>query len=286
MRFGTILPIPQLVWGFLLKQDGVISNMMDNTKMDGANMRSVLLTVIGEGDGPGTLQSRSVLNTAANRLQILEDRQAQQCLMTFFHDLFRTGHLAWGYDVTNAGPPFFHITEQGRKALEHLSRDPMNPDGYLAYLSKQCNLGPIPLSYITEAVSTYNADCIKAAAVMVGCAAEAITIELRGKLVAKLTALSAAVPAKLSGWKVSEVLTSIGCVLDSKKSAMPQLLKESYEAFWLAFTGQIRLARNDAGHPKSIAPVTHETVHGSLLIFPEYAKLAGELGTWVTKEMN
>jgi hypothetical protein len=59
-------------------------------------------------------------------------------------------------------------------------------------------------------------------------------------------------------------------------------LRERYEMYWSAFAGQIRTARNDAGHPTSIDPVTADTVHASLLIFPELAGLAGALWNWVT----
>ena len=49
---------------------------------------------------------------------------------------------------------------------------------------------------------------------------------------------------------------------------------------------QIRMARNEAGHPKSIDAVTPETVHASLLIFPELAKLCHELRSWISKSYS
>ena len=41
------------------------------------------------------------------------------------------------------------------------------------------------------------------------------------------------------------------------------------------------MVRNDAGHPKSVDPITLEVVHGSLLIFPKLAKLGNNLKEWV-----
>jgi hypothetical protein len=52
---------------------------------------------------------------------------------------------------------------------------------------------------------------------------------------------------------------------------------------WPAFTQQIRTARNEAGHPTSVDPITPETVHALLLIFPELAKLGSELKSWVSQ---
>ena len=62
---------------------------------------------------------------------------------------------------------------------------------------------------------------------------------------------------------------------------MPQDLRERFSSFWSAFTGQLRISRNEAGHPKSVDPVTRDVVHSSLLIFPELARLARDLDIWV-----
>ncbi len=62
---------------------------------------------------------------------------------------------------------------------------------------------------------------------------------------------------------------------------MPPELKEAYDSFWSAFTARIRMVRNDAGHPKSVDPITLEVVHGSLLIFPSLAKLGNDLKRWI-----
>jgi hypothetical protein len=62
-------------------------------------------------------------------------------------------------------------------------------------------------------------------------------------------------------------------------------LLENFEAYWNAFTQQIRATRNEAGHPISIDPVTSDAVHASLLIFPELAKLADGLQLWVKTDL-
>ena len=246
--------------------------------LTGAQIRQALLDEIGDRSG---LQTRSILEGVCQQLG-LNNSNEQLPVLTVFHDLFRTGHLAWGIDITNASPPFFHVTEQGRNALRHLSRDPINPDGYLAYLNDHVSLNPVATSYINEALRTFNADCYKATAVMTGCAAESVTLELRDALMSKMQSLSQTPSSDMMGWQIARIVRAISTVLDPKKPMMPQRLKEAYEAFWLGFTGQIRIARNDAGHPISIDPVTYETVHALLLIFPEQAKLTSDLAAWVT----
>ena len=66
------------------------------------------------------------------------------------YDLFRTGYFAWGLNLSNPDPPFFHFTDRGRRALERLSRDPGNPAGYLQYLASVAKLNPIASSYLGE----------------------------------------------------------------------------------------------------------------------------------------
>jgi len=253
------------------------------TDIDGNQMRKVLLEVINEHAqiGPGYMQSGSILREASKRLGIGRNTELEQALLTFWYDLFRTGHLSWGYDLANAEPPFCHLTEQGRRTLEILSRDPANPDGYLGHLSKLGILNPIAQSYVQEGLKAYNSDCFKATAVMIGAAAESIVLELRETLLQRIRELGRSPSRNLEDWRIKRVLDAIKKELESRKSDMPRKLAEAFEAYWSAFTQQIRAARNEAGHPSNIEPVTPDTVHASLLIFPELAKLAFDLKSWV-----
>jgi hypothetical protein len=186
----------------------------------------------------------------------------------------------------NPNPPFFHMTQRGRQALAHLTRDPSNPDGYLRHLESIAPLKLITLSYLTEGLDCYVAGLFKAAAVMVGGAAETIILDVRDITVNKLTALNQPVPKALSDWRIKTVSDGLNQLLSAHKSQFPTSLREPFESYWPAFAQQIRSARNDAGHPTSIEPVTPDTVHASLLIFPELARLASRLSTWVTDELS
>lgn len=228
-----------------------------------------------------SLQSGAILGEAQTRLGIRINPEMEQALLTIWHDLFRTGYLAWGYNLANPNPPFCHVTDQGRRTLQHLSRDPANPDGYLEYLSKNSSINPISESYLKEALYTYNNDCFKAAAVMIGAAAESIVLQLRDTLLNRMKSNGKTPPKDLEDWRIKRIMDALKKEFDSKKSDMPTPLFESYQAYWSAFTQQIRAARNEAGHPTSIAPVTHEIVHASLLIFPELARLSTQLESWI-----
>lgn len=251
--------------------------------VNGQEIRRVFLEVINELSRRGSsLQSGVVLREVQSRLNIRNNLEMEQVLLTFWHDLLRSGYLAWGYDLANPDPPFCHLTEQGRRTLSNLSRDPANPEGYLAHVTRTAPLNPIADSYLKEAIHSYNNNCYKASAVMIGAAAESIILVLREVLVTKIQGLTRTPPRDLLDWRIKKILESIKKEIESKKADIPTALFESFEAYWPAFTQQIRASRNEAGHPSSIDPVTEETVHASLLIFPELAKLASELTAWIS----
>lgn len=248
---------------------------------DAHKLRGQLLDAIRDSaEGPeNNLQAGTILGKFRSSFPNLE---REQVLLTLWHDLFRTGYLAWGHNLNNADPPFFHLTDKGRRWLEHYSRDPVNPTGYLAYVATQAKLNPVALAYLAEAVKTYNNDCIKSSVVMTGAAAECVSLDLRDVLVTKLKNLGQKVPANLEDQRIKRVLDQMEQLLDMKKADMPPKLRDAYESHWAAVVHQIRRARNDAGHPQNIDAVEDETAHASLLLFPELAKLYSELSSWVS----
>jgi hypothetical protein len=249
--------------------------------MDGSQLRAIVLQIIDELSTQYTsLQSGAVLQRAYSRLQI-QRKTDEEALLTFFYDLFRIGYLSWGCNLANPSPPFFHVTKLGREALASHSRDPANPDGYLLHLCGTSGIAPITESYIREALRTFNSGCFKATAVMVGAAAESIVLEIRGVLVHKLELANATIPKALNDWRLKPILDGIEAVITDKKTNIPKPLFERFEANWPAFTHQIRAARNKAGHPVNVDPITAEEVHASLLIFPQLASLAAELKSWI-----
>lgn len=113
---------------------------------------------------------------------------------------------------------------------------------------------------------------------MVGAASESVVLGVRDTLVTKV---QTSVPSGLRDWHIKRVLSTVEATLCAKRTIMPASLFERLEANWPAFTHQIRTARNDAGHPVSVEPVTAEEVHASLLIFPQLAMLATQLSNWI-----
>ena len=81
------------------------------------SIREVLLEEINAQEPKtntgATLQQSSVLDAAARKLPGYD----HQAILTQWSELFRTGLIAWGLNLHNPNPPFFHLTERGRHAL-------------------------------------------------------------------------------------------------------------------------------------------------------------------------
>ena len=257
----------------------------------GPTIRETLLHAIkanepqGSYDHKPNLQQVAVLETAGRSLGIRQNPELEQALLTEWQDLFRTGLLAWGLNLSNPNPPFFHLTERGRRTLANATRDPSNPAGYMRHLASVATLDPIAMSYLTEGLDCYVNGLFKASAVMVGCAAESVILTLRDSTVQKLMTLGKTVPTSMSDWKIKTVSDALRTFFEGYSRNFSRELREPFEAYWAAFAQQIRATRNDAGHPASVDPVTPDTVHASLLIFPELARLANGLSGWVSTDL-
>lgn len=201
--------------------------------VDGPAIRRTLLVVLHEkqSSAGGSLQQNSILSETSRRFGNLAIDE-QQALLTLWYDLFRSGQVAWGYNLSNPDPPFCHLTEQGRRTLEHLSRDPSNPEGYRAYLKQVSTLNPVAEVYVDEAVTTYNANCFRAAAVMIGVAAESVALGLRDAVSAGIQATGRAVPKDLTDFRIKRVLDALQKELEGQAGGMPHDLREDFQAYW------------------------------------------------------
>jgi len=254
------------------------------------SIREVLLAEIKAQEPTGysgpTLQQTSVLNAVARTLGANQNLDLEQAILTQWDELFRTGLLAWGLNLSNPNAPFFHLTERGRQALQNVTRDPSNPAGYLRHLASVATLEPVAMSYLAEGLECYVAGLFKAAAVMVGASAESVILDLRNVAVQKLTLLRKSVPRGMEDWRIKTVSDALRSFFEAHTAQFTRELREPFEAYWSAFAHQIRTTRNDAGHPMSVDPVTPDTVHASLLVFPELARLANSLSRWVSDDLT
>ena len=86
----------------------------DHEELKG-KLRQIAMDFISKG--PGYAQEGVVLRKAKSDLEPRELAQ-EQMILEAWQRLFIDGELAWGYDLDNPGPPFFHwVTKQPAKLV-------------------------------------------------------------------------------------------------------------------------------------------------------------------------
>ena len=121
---------------------------------------------------------------------------------------------------------------------------------------------------------------------MIGAAVESMVINLRDLTARKLDSFQRGIPQGLNDWKIKTVADSLHKFLESQNLYFDSALRAQFEASWTPIIQQIRTTRNDAGHPINVDPVTPDTVHASLLVFPELAKLSTKLRDWISTSLK
>jgi hypothetical protein len=97
----------------------------------------------------------------------------------------------------------------------------------------------------------------------------------------RLTAAGWPVTPSLRDGKAKVIRDTLGREFEKRKADMPSELAERVAVSWTELGELIRRARTDAGLPEGIDTVTPEGVQAGLLVFPELARLAGDLEGWV-----
>ena len=76
-------------------------------------------------------------------------------------------------NASNAEWPWYRLTERGRAAVASGAPQPYDPDGFIGFFDKKNPAADHVLrDYVIEAVKAFNVGCLKASAVMLGCASE------------------------------------------------------------------------------------------------------------------
>jgi hypothetical protein len=233
-----------------------------------------------------------VINKAIERLGSAPTNKAlKRALLAYWNDLIRGGMVGFGDGNGEWKTATCFVTEEGKETLQHASRDPINYNGYLAYLDQEVSLDPIARGYVEEALNTYRACCYKATAVLIGAAVERLVLDLRDELLPRLKARNIQVPKGLDAWQVKTVLEAAAKQLladldrEAKRTKDDDLRKllDNAQARLQPVAAEFRKTRNEAGHPASLDPVHPADIHANLLLFPTTAKLFAQLKEWVLK---
>jgi hypothetical protein len=194
-----------------------------------------------------------------------------------FHELASEGIISPGTGGLQGGTqfmhwPFFRITEYGRKALAANGYVPHDPDGYLRkFTTEFAAADPIILQYLEEGLLCMSRGFLRAAPVMLGCAAEKamlILIETFRDAISD-AGKKAAFEKDIKSWMISKKYEALWDKLNAIQGSLPGPLKDDLHTILDRTFDLIRTVRNDTGHPTG-KKVDRDTVLANFIIFPVY----------------
>ncbi len=147
----------------------VVINILLDARRNGVDRFEKLLdrTRVELGRQPGRGEPPT-----PNALASLHPSDAE-LILEIVWDLFRQGVLTLGLDLSNPGWPWLRLSRFGECALQHGAYRFHNKLGFMKALrSETIDVSRDAVVYLREAISAFYMDCLLAACVMLGIAAE------------------------------------------------------------------------------------------------------------------
>lgn len=199
-------------------------------------------------------------------------------MLEVFWQLVIEGIVAPGLNPSNPNLPWFHVTPYGRKVLDAGEYQPHDTTGYLQRLTARVSTpDPTVVTYVQEALETFQRRNLIAAMVMLGVAAEQVFLLLCDSMEGALSA-----PRERARLQTLRTRTSIKPVLDWIHAKIVAVHAQRLPGFpenaplmVTAIYDMIRSQRNDLGHPQPRPPrLDIEECFANLQIFPTYYETA------------
>lgn len=202
------------------------------------------------------------------------------------------GLLVPGLNRQNPNWPFYQLTPAGHRAAEAGRPEPYDPDGFITYFKETvgADAEPVVVAYVTEAIETFNAGCLRASAVMLGAASEKLillAIDALGAAIADGTKKAAFEVQLAKNWMITSRYRAfeetLEKVIGAKKTPLPKDLFEFFRGEMPSGFHLLRRIRNTAGHPEAPGDVNEDDVFMNLRFFPACARHMRELSEFLTK---
>jgi hypothetical protein len=196
-----------------------------------------------------------------------------ELVLDIFWDLFRQGYVRPGLNRANPNLPFFQLSRFGSKAL--LDAGPYrfhDASSYLNLVKAQiADVSSETIRYLDEAVAAFYADCMLAACVMLGVAAEN---EFSRLVQAAIS--SSKYQQNFSAVRPNEFIrtqiTKFRTALEKVKQDLPKQVVEDIDVNLAMIQSVLRIARNEAGHPSTTAPPSREQVYIFIQMFVPFGR--------------
>jgi hypothetical protein len=204
-----------------------------------------------------------------------------ELILEIVWDLFRQGALTLGLDLANPGWPWLRLSRFGECALQHGAYRFHNKAAFMQALrSESIDVSRDAIVYLREAIAAFYTDCLLAACVMLGIAAESEFLRVLEAAKKSRTygqyfsRIGDGLPVQAKALRFREAVTAA-------LSRQPEPASRDLDDALIAFHGFLRSGRNEAGQTSS-AP-SRDQVFVYLQLFIPFAEQLTRLRRTLTE---
>jgi len=254
--------------------------------VDRSNVQSAILNAIQDAKAAELRQFECIVGPVAKSLQVqgvtTDDVWEVVCDLVARRLLYVA---QWHSQSTSRSGPVLALTERGRSALSTSEPTPHDP-AYMGYIRSTAPYLPAAVyEYVDEAVAAFQAQLLRASAVMLGVASEAAMLDLIEAFAGWLSAddegdFRKALKQTQNGYLPK--LKSFKDRLDQRRKQVPHDLTDALGWSFDYSAELFRAYRNDAGHPTGIK-IVHDDCSTALACLPLYLRRVSALRDFFAK---
>jgi len=223
---------------------------------------------------PGSIQLGDVYHYLAQFWgSHAEAEKAHRIARELLQEFVNNNLLFIGYG-DNEGFPWLTLTTHGVECIKTSEMLPFDPNGYLVSVqSRVPGLDAVTMTYLREAISTFNREFYLSASVALGVAAEALILRMIDSYIAAFADPQRKANAE-KRYEGKQLRAQYGVFKQDFASLRPSLPPELYGDFETHLDSifqLIRVTRNDSGHPSGTVP-ERAVVAANLQAFPYFAQ--------------
>lgn len=187
---------------------------------------------------------------------------------------------------SNNSLPHLSLSEYGKKCLENNELGLLDINGEIEKLKIKLsrinqNLDETVEIYFSESVYSFYKNSFLASAILIGGASERLILILNESVKNHLAKHGKTLNSDFSNNKISKKFNAIKNHIDSIKPSLPSELTDGIHNRLIGVFENIRLSRNEAGHPEiNYKYIDRASAEAHLLLFPNYCELIYKLKNW------
>jgi hypothetical protein len=221
---------------------------------------------------PGSIQVIGVYHYLAQFYPHPQASVAQRIARELLQEFVNNNLLFLGCG-DDQGFPWFTLTAYGVECINKGELLPFDPNGYLISIQTRVpGLDSVTLTYLREAISTFNRDFYLSASVALGVAAEQLILRMIDSYVAAFgdPQRKATAEKRYDGKQLRAQYGQFKQDFASLRPSLPRDLYADFETHLDSIFQLIRVTRNDSGHPSGTTP-ERAIVMANLQAFPYFA---------------